>query len=190
MSDPLILTNYEAAEVETSLLCEFVKTLSRHPEMIPEDILLLLAQRVERDNRNPPGYKLLHHVCYALDSHTLSTIRLLVNIGADLNVRGIDCVGVFHILVLGKKEELKDATARLLLELGAHLDLADNQRRTAADYWLERNVTKKKQDLPDWMQEGVPKLLCQCARVIRRYKLPYKEINVLPAVLVPFVSWH
>ncbi len=46
--------------------------------------------------------------------------------------------------------------------------------------------TKKKQDIPDWLKEGVPKLVCLCARVIRRHQVPYKENNVLPAVSLSF----
>ncbi len=45
-------------------------------------------------------------------------------------------------------------------------------------------------NLPDWLQEGVPKLMCLSSRVIRRHKLPYDDGAIIPAELIPFVSLH
>jgi len=63
---------------------------------------------------------------------------------------------------------------------------------TAADLWFQKNTPGKRDvtDLPDWLQEGVPKLMCLSARVIRRHKITYDDGAILPAVLIPFVSLH
>lgn len=44
--------------------------------------------------------------------------------------------GVFHILGLRRGDDERDAAARLLLELGAHLDMVDKKGETAANLWL------------------------------------------------------
>jgi len=167
-----------------------VQKLSKYPEILTEDARLLFIQLVHRDSRDLFGRNLLLRACASFDSDTSSTIRLLVNFGADVNSRDYDGNGVLHYLALQSNGEIRDTTARLLLELGAHLDLADIDGKTAADYWLEKNKPKTKLDLPDWLQEGVPMLKCLLSRVIRRHRIPYKEDNILPVVLVPFVSWH
>jgi len=198
MADTLYFTdtnNPEAPAVETRRLTNLlamVKILLSHPEMMTENVRLPLVQLFHRDSRDSSGRSLLLYTCYEIYSdYTLPAIRLLVQLGADLNARDNKGRGVFHFLVetTWNLRDASNATARLLLDLGAHLDLADNQGRTAADLWLAKNF-QLWQQMPDWLQEGVPKLKCLSSRVIRRHRLPYEDNNVLPAVLIPYVSWH
>ena len=100
-----------------------------------------------------------------------------------------------HILAVVRGDvESKDRTARLLLGSGAHLDMVNKDGMTAADLWLKKNNEEGRnvgwRDLPDWLREGVPKLMCLSSRVIRRHKLPYDDGAIIPAVLIPFVSLH
>jgi len=198
MADTLYFTdtdNPEAPAVETRRLTNLsalVKILLSHPEMMTENVQLPLVQLLHRDSRDSSGRSILHYICYEINSDdTLPAIRFLVSYGADLNTRDNEGRGVFHFLVKNFiwYSSRHDATARLLLALGAHLDLADNQGRTAADLWLAK-YNRQWRYLPDWLKEGVPKLKCLASRVIRRHRVPYEENNVLPAVLIPFVSLH
>ena len=166
--------------------------ISRHPELITEEIRLSLLQLVRRDGRAEFGINLLHRCCL-ITSHDLPylpIIRLLVQLGADLNSVSSVGNGVLHILAVRPASELRDATARLFVELGAHLDMANEDWMTAADLWFEMNTPEKSDvaDLPDWLQETNPRALqCICSRVIRRHELPY---DMLPDKLIPFVSLH
>jgi len=168
--------------------------LSRHPEMITEKGRLALLQLVHRHGRDDDGYSLLHDATRISScSEALSTINFLVQLGADLNAGDNDGDGVLHILSFDPTpSESRDAKARLLVQLGAHLDMVNKSGMTAADAWFEINTPEKKDvaDLPDWLKEGVPKLKCLSSRVIRRHKLPYDDGSIIPAELIPFVSLH
>jgi len=115
-----------------------------------------------------------------------------VKLGADVNGRDIFGHGVLHILSTRPASEIRDAKAQLLVDFGAHLDMTNKDGKTAADVWFQTHTPKKKDiaDLPDWLREGVPKLMCLSSRVIRRHKLPYDDGAIVPAVLIPFVSLH
>ncbi len=173
-------------------LINMVEILSTHPELITEEIRLSLVQLISRDGRTPKGFNLLHTACQYIQPTFLSSVRFLVNpLGAEPNARVINNrgYGVLHLLAVMPESEARDAAARFLLENGAHLDMADNFGRTAADYWLKEN-NQERHRLPDWLQEGVPKLKCLTSRVIRRHRVPYKDEAILPVVLIPFVSLH
>jgi len=194
-SSHLIAPNQETPVAETrhvKMLLSMFVILSGHPEMITEEVRLTLLQLIHRDVRDPSGLNLLHLPCSLPGSVALSTIRFLVELGADLNARNNVGDGVLHILAKEPGSETKDATAQLLVDLGAHLDMANKDEKTAADLWFQKNTPGKKgvADLPDWLQEGVPKLMCLSSRVIRRQKLPYDDGAIVPVVLIPFVSLH
>jgi len=197
MTDPSYLFDPEqkplvAETCHIENLCEMMMILSRHPELITEEIRLYLLQLVHRDGRDESGLNIMHIAIRIPDSEALSTIRFLVNLGVNPNAGNSVGDGVLHMLALEPESENRDATAHLLLELGAHLDMVNKDGKTAADLWLKKNKLEKKDvgHLPDWLQEGVPKLMCLSSRVIRRYKLPHNDGNTFPAVLIPFVSLH
>jgi len=173
-------------------LCFMFTIISLSPEFIDGDLELSLLQLVNRDVRDGSGSSLLHHACRSDLSPCTITIRFLVKLGADPNAVNNVGDGVLHILAQEPATETRDATARLLLELGSHLDMTNKEGLTAADVWLKKNKLEKKDValLPDWLQEGVPKLMCLSSRIIRRHKLPYDDGAIIPAVLIPFVSLH
>jgi len=176
-------------------LYRMFRLLSRFPaQWITGEARISLLQLVHRDDRDEEGYSLLHYACFFFvsSSKALSTIRFLVKLGADLNAVTNAGDEVLHLLSLYSASKPRDATAHLLVELGAHLDMANKEGMTAADLWFQANTPGKKDvaDLPDWLQEGVPNLQCLSSRVIRRHKLPYEDGEILPAVLIPFVTLH
>jgi len=194
-SSHLIAPNMETPVAETrhmKMLLSMLMILSRHSEKIPEEVRLSLIQLVHRDGRDPLGFNLLHIACLIPGPQALLTIRFLVNLGAGLNTRNNVGDGVLHLLSIQPGSETRDATARLLVELGTHLDMVNKEEKTAADLWFQKNTPEKRNvgDLPDWLQEDVPNLQCLSARVIRRHKLPYDDGAIVPAVLIPFVSLH
>lgn len=177
-----------------------VLVLSRHQPEIIEDVERSLKHLLRCDGRDEMGMNLLHFACYALhDSETLSIVRFLLTLGADPNAVENGGFSPLHLLVhhdlnllaLEGYEETRDATARLLLAFGAHLDMTNNAGMTPAYLWLENSYRIRENvvwnDLPDWCKEGVPKLSCLCARVIRRHQVPCNEGD-LPAELFSFVS--
>jgi len=97
-----MMTSPAAQDAQMSFVCCMFILLSRHPELITEEIRLSLLQLVHRDGRNSYGSNLLHSACNIPDSvsEALPTIRLLVNLGADLNARNNVGNGVFHILAV------------------------------------------------------------------------------------------
>jgi len=197
MSDPSHMTDpkFETPVAESNhldMVCGMIDTLSRHPELITEEVRFSLLQLVHRDGREPSGFNLLHTFCRVADAGVLPAIRLLVELEADPNARNNAGNGVLHLLSMQPGSETRDATARLLVDRGAHLDMVNIVGMTAADLWFLKNTPEKKDvaDLPDWLQEGVPCLKCLSSRVIRRHKLPYDDGAILPAVLIPFVSLH
>lgn len=169
---------------------DMIRILSRLPEMITEQIMVSLREIIRRDVHLLGWDLLFGHHYYEMELH-LPSIRFLVRLGVKPNARSIggNGVGVLHFLALKPESETRDAAARLLLELGAHLDMADNEGRTAADYWLEKN-NQEWHRLPDWLQEGVPMLMCLSSRAIRRHRVHYDDETIVPAVLIPFVSLH
>ena len=84
------------------------------------------------------------------------------------------------------------------------MDRVNDEGKTAADVWIKNHAhyggrkrrrsgdqeADPKIDLPSWLRpdDSVPKLKCECARVIRSNGVPYKHL-LLPS-LHGFVSWH
>jgi len=173
----------------------FFTILARRPEMITEDMNQSLKQILRRDSRTPDGDNVLLVVCgLSVPEEAVYTVRFLLQLGADPNVTYVDGVSPLHRLAeeLGKVE-VRDATARLLLESGAHLDMVNNERKTPADVWLdlsrEEGLNVVWEDLPNWLKEDCKNLTCLAARVIRDHQVPYHG-SKLPAELIPFVKMH
>jgi len=77
-----------------------LQIVSRHPELITEEIRLSLLQLVRRDGRDPFG-NLLHRCCLSTSQDiALPVIRLLVEFGADLNSVNSVGDGILHILAM------------------------------------------------------------------------------------------
>jgi len=82
---------------------KLVSIISRHPEMLTEDLRPSLLQGIYRDSRDQYRLNLLLSSCNTLNSDTFSTIRLLHKLGADLNAR--DQLGSSALLILALKDE-------------------------------------------------------------------------------------
>jgi len=117
---------------------------------------------------------------------TLSTIRLLLEVGADPTIKNRDGSSPLHLVAYWMGETESDSpTADLLLQYGAHLDQVNKLQETPLDVW------KKKQEgrilpPPAWMNT-VPRLACLSARSLRLCKIPYDQ---LPKSFRDFISIH
>jgi len=205
--------NYLAAhgsKLTPNLLCNllrFIELLVRLPHILEERITPgdrkggairdLLKKLVQRDRRDQGGKTLLHHICLLISSlpndARVETIRLLLDSGADPN--SVDGEGDAPLHALAKfNGEVADAVANLLLENGAHFDCVNKSGKTALDVWMERHEGANGwKDRPSWLRPSVPhSLMCQCARVIRVNKVPYKSFppGTLPESLYPFMKLH
>jgi len=163
--------------------------------MVTKDMERSLKEIVRHDCRDPSGLNLLLLSCHDFDDVSISIITLLLKLKADTNA--VNNVGnsPLHLLAVQlENTEIRDTIARLLLENGAHLDIANNERKTPAQLWLEKNnrqgMNVGLSDLPDWLKEECPLLLCLCARVVRRHNLPFDDKANLPATLISFVKMH
>jgi len=113
-----------------SISCVIVKLLSVLPGLVTEEIRAFLLEVERRDRRFCNGYNLLSVSCLSNELQ-LPSIRFLVQLGANTNARTNDvyCLGngcrVLYFLAKQPESETRDAEARLLLDLGAHLDMAD-----------------------------------------------------------------
>jgi len=198
MTDLYVTDGNKGAIVDESHVqgsCSMFNILSKQPEIITRDMKQFLKQIVRRDFRDSEGLNVLHcATSLYLADETVSTVRLLIKLGANVNAVDNTGEGALHLLAEELElVEIRDATARLLLESGAHLDMVNNNRETPADVWLEsckeEGLNVVWNDLPNWLKEDCKKLTCCCARVIRDHKVPYKGTK-LPANLVPFVNMH
>jgi len=138
-----------------------------------------------------------------LDSeNSQAFVRFLLHFGSDADVvDGYSGDGPLHILAAEPNGLWTNAIAQLLLDSGAHLDRTNKYGLTAADVWEQKRQQQRKRprgeghpagrwqdDLPDWLREDAPRLMCLTARVIRSHRIPYKK--VLPSSLKTFVSFH
>ncbi len=185
-----------------------IRLLARLPHLVNEDSMECLKELVQLDQRRTPFLKrkLLLHEPFEQNSlyskHLIiPTVSLLLRAGADPNVGDAKGNGALH--VLASKEcnidpSIQESVARLLLNAGAHLDRVNKEGKTAAHEWMtpwklrwdQPEITPNKTDLPSWLRpdDPVPKLQCECAKVIRAHGVPYK--HSLPPSLNRFVSWH
>jgi len=177
-----------------SLCCMF-GILSRQPQMITENMELRLKQIVRRDSRDHYGFNvLLTASCFYLWDETVPTVGLLLTLGADVNAVNIFGYSPLHCLAEElDRGEIRDETAHLLLEAGAHLDMVNTNRKTPADIWMDESnragLNVVWDDLPGWLKEDCKKLTCLSARVIRDHQVPYRG-GKLPVELIPFVKMH
>jgi len=136
------------------------------------------------------GTTLLHMACFhKLEAdNLLAVIKLLLKNRANPYAVCKYGRGALHHLAHGEMNRRDiNAAARLLLDMenGLHLDQVDKALMTAADIYKE--INPEAGDLPDWLQEGVPKLICLSSRVIQHNTIPYSES---PVTLHPFVEKH
>jgi len=74
-------------------------------------------------------------------SISIPTVDLLLRAGADPNAGCNNGNEVFHTMVIASKEcnidaSIQESVARLLLDAGAHLHRVNDERKTAADLWM------------------------------------------------------
>jgi len=186
-------------------LLRLIEILARVPQMLNSDtpgeqkggtMKDNLKRLVLRKRRDEYRQTLLMIACgqvyYPGNEVRIETIRLLLDSGADPNeVYGFDGNAPLHA-VAKFNGEVADAVANLLLEKGAHFDRVNNSGKTALDVWMERHEGANEwKDRPSWCRpSNPPSLMCQCARVIRVNKVPYKEPLIVPVSLLPFIEFH
>ncbi len=182
-------------------------------DMLSQNIIDCLSRIISHNGKNRYDGILPYVARTAPTNQLLPIIDLLLRTGANPNGADTNGDGALHHLAMRTKGEAPmDSTARILLNAGAHLDRVNNQRKTAADFWMERKNKKKKRylyflfwrvaavgwmnaekmgaELPYWLKDqNIPnKLKCLTARVIRHHKVPY--VDKLPVSLQFFVGMH
>jgi len=190
--------NLDAPAFETRqliYLLEMIKILLKCSDLTTETI----RQSLRTWGRGPSGQELLLFACDNLGFQSRDIIHFLVHLGASPYARDIRGNGPFHCLAFTGPEYGHDseAIARFLLDCahGHGLGMMNEEGMTAADVWFQNNTpgTRNVGDLPNWLQASEAKpnaLKCLSAAAIRRYKVPYDDGTILPAVLIPFVSKH
>lgn len=102
----------------------------------------LLRQLVYQDSRGKDGGTLLHQsLAWNAGNLNLAAVKLLLEANADPNAGDPNGNGTLHIPALmhhGNGEVIENV-ALLLLKYGAHLDMVNKDRKTAADVWKEKN---------------------------------------------------
>ena len=174
-------------------------TVADLPDIMIQPIADYLSKIVILNNEASNQKKLILIACTDPKERTCGTVRLLLKFGAVPDATTVEGDGPLHILAYGNGE-FTESIARVLLDAGAHLDRKNKVGLTAADTWIEymkwENKMRRREyqqpcgwrDLPDWLQEGVPKLQCLSARIIRSHRISYKD--KLSPLLHPFVALH
>lgn len=182
-------------------LLQLVTFLVTPPSTLKEVVGELLTMFLQLPRRDTAGQTLLHYVCSDSRYLKLSTIRFLLNSGADPTAADIDGNAPLHFLACLNYDDndgLRDlisTAAGLLLQAGAHLDQRNISRMTAAEVWILNRTSNEaegdagwKDRLPTWLRDhSAPQLKCLCARVIRSHGIPF---SCLPKTLKPFVQLH
>jgi len=163
-------------------------------------IAALIHHGLDLDLRDRSGQTLLHIACK--NAQDLPIIQLLLQKGANPNASDVQGDGPLHHLASQSYGDgvAIDQAARLLLLYGAHVDRVNNNRKTAADLWIESNRMEHEEgdqeqvQIPDWCREPgyVPLLKCLSSRAVRVNNIPYGEeaLRPLPATLRDFVDFH
>ena len=212
MMPPILHTAYYRNEMSRylNILLRFVSVLANHPDKINNSIMDTLSQLVRRNGRMEGRLNLLLSACMFVRRRFgdgdrqlrifSPIICLLLRARANPNAVTPRLRGPLHILAdfnSAADQERINLLGNLLVEKGAHPYMVDEEGRTAADIWLlvrnqgpqqENHRVWNRNDLPDWCQEGVPKLKCLAAKIVRRSRIPY--VNKIPVTLYPFIEKH
>ena len=111
----------------------------------------------------------------------LSTARLLLNCGADIDASDARRNTPLHVLV-GNSSEPDEALVNLLCDRGAHLDCVNVLSGTAleiASSWKIKVLLKARMQIS---------LKCQCARLIQKSEVPFE--GRIATSLEKFVEQH
>jgi len=166
----------------SSAMSTFLTMLLGLQEM-PDDIWESLLQLFGRLERNQLEYLLLR-ACKDYESvNYFFTIRLLLQLGANVGVVDKDGNGPLHLVAQADSEQ-SEAAGCLLIGYGAQLFRTNNSGKTAVDLWIERNEMEddkngdegaaESRGRPDWCRT-VRKLKCLSATCIRVYGVPFKD---------------
>jgi len=158
----------------SSAMFSFLTMLLGLQEML-DDIRESLLQLFGHLERNQLEYLLLR-ACKDYESvNYFFTIRLLLQLGANVDAADKNGNGPLHLVAQAESEQ-SEAAGCLLIGYGAQLFRTNNSGKTAVDLWIERNEMKDEQEgddgapeppcRPDWCR-AVRKLKCLSATCIR-----------------------
>jgi len=184
--------NYFHYEDYFQRLLGLITVLAAHPEMLNAEnkrILTLLVKRSEKPIGSLSGYspRTLLIVGCIKGFPNLSTLRLLMECGAEPNAADMDGSGPLHQLLKNNNEGFNSndvgccCCLRFLIECGADLDRVNNAGKTPKDLCPERNI--------DHLLGKPRELKCLSSIVINTQGIPYSE-EILPFALHKCVELH
>ncbi len=196
-------------------LYTLISMLNRLPEMMSNQEIMHAVRLIISQNGTDTVFKrglMFRPIDTEPPATLFAMVDLLLRNEADPHAVDRSGNGLLHYLALEYPCEQREATGRLLLDHGVHLDRANKEGKTAADFWLgekefmtgnfcidqmvlERNVEGiNKIDgelaLPDWLKEDIPMLKCLAARMVRRENIPYDSVETFPVTLIEFTNMH
>ena len=163
-----------------------------------------LADYIKFTNSHPGVYTVLHHLVtniwstvevYSLSPFSTKIFQLFINGKADSNAQDGFGNTPLHLLAMKNNfSEFSAVSAELLLDVGAHLDLSNNDGFTPLDYLKDlKNHLELKGFVPDpfllELTRTVLPLSCLSAQVIRQNSIPF-ENKKLPPVIISFIRRH
>jgi hypothetical protein len=131
----------------------------------------------------------LNNIFNSMNHARLQTIKRIVKFGADPNAIDEKGQNALHILAASWpfKEDESVPLFQVLLDAGTHLDTAGDDGKTVLCILKERLEGKVHPYFESLINTVFP-LSCYCARVIRRYGVPFEDR--LPPRLKKLVSIH
>lgn len=193
-------------DVDDSFFFNLVVLISFLAELLPTDSpnIIESVRHIVSKKQDQDGQPLYcgHDLMLACLSglNRFAVIKLLLENEADPHVVDGNGWGALHHLAYMEADGTDvDKIARLLLEWGVHLDRVDKDRRTPVDIYSRTRIRRghgnvedpTRINLPNWLQEGVPKLECLCARVLRRHNISHSDPSKsLPSSMRDFVDLH
>ena len=152
-----------------------------------------LASYIKFTNSHPGVLTVLHSIC-SRSTLPIKIIQLFINGKADPNAQYDDGNSPLHLLAVGKNFSNVAEATKLLLDVGAHLDLSNKVGVTPLDLFKDRQMYLYQNGLPndpyiDALIRTVLPLSCLSAQIIRQNSVPYKD-KKLPSDIVSFIENH
>ena len=152
-----------------------------------------LADYIKFTNSHPGLLTILHCTC-TRSPLPIKIVQLFTNGKTDPNAQDVDGDTPLHLLAMSKNFPGVEEAVKLLLSVGAHLDLSNNYGITPLDFfkankmYLERNELVPDPYLQKLTRTVLP-LTCLSAQVIRQNSVPLEDKKI-PSDIISFIQCH
>ena len=151
-----------------------------------------LADYIKFTNSHPGLLTILHCTCSS-PFLTIKVVQLFINGKADHNAQDVDGDTPLHCLAMSQNFSNVSAAVKLLLGVGAHMDLSNKKGVTPLDCFKFRKIHLDQNGLSDPYIDAITRpvlpLTCLSAQVIRQNSVPLEDKKI-PSDIISFIQCH